>query len=178
MKLVAFSRWLLLCSLVLTASCNKPGADSTSQSRPPASTPAAAPIATPVPLTAAELQKLKWIEGSWRGTGDIEKPFYERYRFENDSTLLIESFDDEKLEKVSEVSRYELRDGQFGNTGDVRWVATKFDDKSITFSPVAKARNSFTWQSESKDLWKATLTWPDSDKGPAKQRIYNMERMK
>jgi hypothetical protein len=177
MKLVAFSRWLLLCSLVLTASCNKPGADSTSQSRPPASTPAAAP-ATPVPLTAAELQKLKWIEGSWRGTGDIEKPFYERYRFENDSTLLIESFDDEKLEKVSEVSRYELRDGQFGNTGDVRWVATKFDDKSITFSPVAKARNSFTWQSESKDLWKATLTWPDSDKGPAKQRIYNMERMK
>lgn len=178
MKLVAFSRYLLLCSLVLTAGCNKPGAESTSQSQPPASMPAATPAATPVPITAAELQKLKWIEGTWRGTGDIDKPFYERYRFENDSTLLIESFDDEKLEKVSDVSRYELRDGQFGNTGEVRWVATKFDDKSITFSPVAKARNTFIWQSESKDLWKATLSWPASDKGPEKQRIYNMARMK
>ncbi len=178
MKVVALSRYLLLCSLVLTAGCNKPAADSTSQSKPSAATPAATPSASPVPITAAELQKLKWIEGTWRGTGDVDKPFYERYRFENDSTLLIESFDDEKLEKVSDVSRYELRNGQFGNTGDVRWVATKFDDKSITFSPVAKARNSFIWASESKDLWKATLSWPAGDKGPEKQRIYNMARMK
>ena len=178
MKLVALSRYLLLCSLVLTAGCNKPAADSTSQSKPSAATPAATPSASPVPITAAELQKLKWIEGTWRGTGDVDKPFYERYRFENESTLLIESFDDEKLEKVSDVSRYELRNGQFGNTGDVRWVATKFDDKSITFSPVAKARNSFVWTSESKDFWKATLSWPAGDKGPEKQRIYNMARMK
>ena len=123
-------------------------------------------------------EKLKWIEGTWRGTGEVEKPFFERCRFEINSTLLIESFDDETLGKVTNVSRYELRDGHFGNTGEARWVETALDDKSITFAPAVKVRNFFTWESESKDVWKATLIWPESDKGPARQRVYKMERMK
>jgi len=165
----------LLC-LLLGTGCNR--SRSVSQSQPSPAAPVAAPSSTPIAVTAEQLKKLKWIEGTWRGTGDVDKPFFERYHFDNDSTLLIESFADETLNKVSDVSRYELHDGQFGNTGDVRWVATQFDDKSITFSPVAKARNSFIWASESSDVWKATLTWPASDKGPARQRIYKMERMK
>ena len=31
-------------------------------------------------FTTADLQKLRWIEGTWRGTGDVDKPFFERYR--------------------------------------------------------------------------------------------------
>jgi hypothetical protein len=29
-------------------------------------------------LTSADLKKLRRIEGTWRGTGDVEKPFYEK----------------------------------------------------------------------------------------------------
>ena len=177
MRFVVVTGCLLLCSLGLS-SCNRSGANTTSQVPQSSASPAATPTSTPVTISSAELKKLKWIEGAWRGTGDVDKPFFERYRFENDTTLLIESFDDETLSKVSDVSRYELKDGQFGNTGDVRWVATKFDDKSITFSPVAKARNSFIWASESTDVWQATLTWPANDKSPARQRVYKMERIK
>ena len=60
----------------------------------------------PKTLTAADLTKLRWIEGSWRGTGDVDKPFYERYKFENDTTLVVESIADETFKKVNDVSRF------------------------------------------------------------------------
>ncbi|MBD0373849.1 MAG: hypothetical protein ICV60_23760 [Pyrinomonadaceae bacterium] len=134
----------------------------------------------PVPkrITTSELKNLRWIEGTWRGTGDGQQPFFERYHFENDSTLVVESFSDETLSKVTETARYELKDGQFGNSGDgPRWVATKFDNDSITFEPVARARNQFRWERQSNDVWKAVLTWPASQNNPAKQKVYQMERV-
>jgi hypothetical protein len=128
-------------------------------------------------ITPAELAKLRWIEGSWRGTGDVDVPFYERYRFENESTLLVDSFPDEKLTKVDDTTRFELKDGQFGNAGEgSRWIATAIDDNSINFEPVSKARNSFSWKRESPDLWKAVLNWPATGNSPAKERVYRMER--
>lgn len=133
--------------------------------------------AKPKRLSPGELAKLRWIEGTWRGTGDIEKPFYERYHFEDDSTLVVEGLADETLSKVTEVTRFELKDGAFGNAGEgARWVATQLEDKFVTFEPIARARNTFRWQSESKDVWKAILDWPANDKSPARQRIYIMER--
>jgi hypothetical protein len=134
--------------------------------------------AKPKRISAAELMKLRWIEGTWRGTGDIEKPFYERYHFEDEATLVVESFSDETLSKVTEITRFKLSDESFGNLGDgARWVATAFGDDSVTFEPVARARNSFRWQRESKDSWKAILNWPANQSKPAQQRVYLMERM-
>jgi hypothetical protein len=129
-------------------------------------------------ISAGELAKLRWIEGTWRGTGDIETPFYERYYFVGDSTLIVEGLADETLSKVTEVTRFELKDEAFGNGGEgSRWVATQLEDEYVTFEPIARARNTFRWQRESKDTWKAILNWPANDKNPARQRIYLMERM-
>jgi len=125
----------------------------------------------------ADLKKLRWIEGTWRGTGGGVAPFVERYKFESETTLAVEGLEGEKLEKSTGVTRFELKDGQFGG-GDEgsRWVASSIDDKSITFEPVVKARNSFRWERESQNSWKAILSWPANEKGPAKQRTYQMER--
>jgi len=130
----------------------------------------------PKTISAADLKGLRWIEGWWRGTGDIDKPFYERYKFENDTTLVVESFADEKFDKVTDVSRFELKDGHFGSASEVAGsVATALDDNSITFEPLGKAKNSFRWQRESADAWKAVLNWRDAD-GTPKERVYRMER--
>jgi hypothetical protein len=135
-------------------------------------------VSKPKKVSAQELARLRWIEGTWKGTGDVEKPFYERYYFENDTTLAVESYSDETLSKVSDVTRFQLKDGEFGNVGEgAHWAATELDESSITFAPVAKARNSFRWQRESKDLWKAVLDWPAADGKPARQRVYRMERL-
>src|ERR1700687_1111652 len=89
---------------------------------------------TPTQVSIADLAKLRWIEGTWRGTGDVQKPFYERYHFENESTLVVEGLTDENTNKVNEVTRFEFKDGQFcgGNEGS-RWCAGDIGADTITF---------------------------------------------
>jgi hypothetical protein len=124
-------------------------------------------------LTTADLAKLKWLEGNWRGSGVDQPPFFERYRFENETTLAVDSFPDEKLDRVEDTSRYELKEGRFGNSN---YAASLIDDNAVNFEPIA-ARNSFRWERVSENAWKATLTWPASGNKPAGERIYNMERI-
>jgi hypothetical protein len=135
------------------------------------------PQPTPARITPADLSKLRWIEGSWRGTGDVEKPFFERYRLEGDTALVVEGFDDETLAKVSDSTRFELKDGEFGggNEGS-RWAASELNDASVTFVPVRGARNTFRWQKEPDGNWKAILDWPAAGDKPARRRVYKMER--
>ena len=128
---------------------------------------------TPKTLTAADLQKLRWIEGSWRGTGVNQPPFFERYRFENDTTLAVDHLEDESLAKVTSTSRYELKNGEFR---DNDYVATALDDSSISFEPLKAGSNSFVWKRESKDSWTARLSWHASGNRPAGERTYQMER--
>ena len=136
---------------------------------------ASSPSRTPIQITKADLGKLRWIVGTWRGTGGGVPPFFERYQFENESTLAVETFADETLTKVDDVSRFVLMDGNFGHSeGGSGSVATALDDNSITFDPIGKG-NSFRWQRESDNSWKAVLNWTDKT-GAAKERIYNMQR--
>jgi hypothetical protein len=137
--------------------------------------PAQSPSPSPKSITTNELAKLHWIEGTWRGTGVDQPPFYERYKFENDSTLVVETLD-ETLSTVKDTSRFELKDGHFGHTeGESGSVATALDDNSITFAPVGKG-NYFRFQRESDNSWKAILNWTAKD-GTAKEVIYHMERV-
>jgi len=131
----------------------------------------------PKKLTAADLQKLRWIEGTWRGIGDTTPPFFERYRFEGDSVLLVDSFEDETLAKVTDTTRFELKDSEFGG-GDSghRYVAVGLDDRAIEFGPSQNVRNGFRWEKESADVWKATILLPTTKDKPARQIVYKMER--
>lgn len=132
---------------------------------------------TPARISASDLSKLRWIEGSWRGTGDVEKPFFERYRLDGDSALVVEGFEDETLAKVSDVTRFELKDGEFGGGGEgSHWAASELTDDAVTFVPVKGARNTFRWQKESDGTWEAVLDWPAADGKPARRRVYKMER--
>jgi len=171
---VAWPVLLLLLALLNFVACAK------TESQPPAQSSPAAVSPSPVPkqITPAELAKLRWIEGTWRGTGGDVPPFFERYKFENETTLLVETLADETLSKVSDQSRFELKDGHFGYSADGSGsVATALDDTSITFEPTGKSRNSFRWQRESDISWKAILKWTDKN-GAAKERIYSMERLR
>jgi len=125
-------------------------------------------------LSTADIAKLRWIEGTWRGSGVDQAPFFERYRFENESTLAVDSFPDEKLDKIEDTSRFELKDGRFGSSS---YVASSIDNNGITFEPLANAKNSFRWERISENAWKATLKWPADGNKPARERVYNMERM-
>jgi hypothetical protein len=145
------------------------------RTEPSAGTPSAQDPAKK--FTVEDLKKLRWIEGTWRGTGEGTQPFFERYRFEDETTLAVETFENEKLEKITDTTRFELQDGAFGGGSEgSRWEAKAIDDKSVTFLPVAKARNTFRWETVDKDTWKAVLNWPANADKPARERTYKMER--
>lgn len=171
----AASRVLFLALIAILAGCARIKPDyGVQNATPPRATTSPAP--SPKHITPADLAKLRWIEGTWRGTGGGVPTFYERYKFENDSTLVVETLADETVSKVTETSRFELKDGHFGSTeGDSGSVATALDDNSITFEPLGKATNSFRFQRESDNSWKAILTWTEKN-GTPKERIYLMER--
>jgi hypothetical protein len=128
-------------------------------------------------FSAKDLKKLKWIIGDWKGTGDSDKPFYERYRFENATTLAVDELKDESDLKGGNTTRFILENGSFGNSGASRWMAAAITRNSITFIPVAGARNSFTWEKVSKNEWRAILNWPPAGDKPARKRVYKMERI-
>jgi hypothetical protein len=136
---------------------------------------ASSPWLTHSQISTADLGKLRWIVGTWRGTGGVVEPFFERYQFDDEYTLTVETFADQTLKKVDDVSRFVLMDGQFGHSeGGSGSIATAVDDNSITFAPIGKG-NSFRWERGSDDSWKAILNWTDKT-GAAKERVYNMQR--
>jgi hypothetical protein len=172
---LALTLFFAIGLLTIYACTSKPTASSANTQA--TALPQATPV-TPVKLTAEDLKKLRWIEGTWRGTGVNQPAFFERYRWENDTTLAVDGFENEKLEKVTDTTRFELKDGEFGGGSEgARYVATALDDNAITFAPVVKARNWFVWKRESKDSWTAIIKpLPRPDK-QVKDSIYNMERL-
>jgi hypothetical protein len=141
---------------------------------------AAACAERPATLRTSDLRALQWIVGTWRGSGDGQSPFYERYRFVDDSTLLMEGFKDSTLAQITETTRYELRGGLFANAGPAdaaQWVAVRLTGGAVTFAPVRRARNRFTWKPVSADEWAADLVWPPADATSApRTRTYRLVR--
>ena len=138
------------------------------------------------PVVGRNLRALRWIEGSWRGTGETQAPFYERYRLVDDSTLVTEGFTDSTLATVTETTRFALRGGALtsipGATGEpaagvARWYASSLTGDSVRFEPLSAVRNSFVWRrGASANDWVAVLSWPASAARPARHVTYTMRR--
>src|SRR4029079_13608872 len=114
------SSYCLVILLALTLACGQQNM-----------TNSAAVATTPARVTDADVAKLKWLEGTWKGM-DGDKPFYERYRFEG-SSMVVESLKDEKLE-VDDADRFELVNGEFGKGEDEdRSAISEITDNSVQF---------------------------------------------
>lgn len=137
-------------------------------------------------VTQRDLGALRWMTGDWRGAGSegtAQAPFFERYRFVDDSTLLVESFSDSTFRELTEVSRLELRAGRLGNTSSgAQWAMVRMDGTGAEFMPVARTGNGFTWERARGDgdtpaTWRATISWARPD-GTSRERHYRMDRIR
>jgi hypothetical protein len=135
------------------------------------------PVAPSNKFTAADVAKLKWIEGTWRGM-DGDKPFYERYKIE-ETAMVVESLKaDGSVD--GEPDRFELKDGEFGKgEGDRRSVASEITADHIQFVPAVPGKlNNFRFERQSNNTWRAVLEWPAKGDKPVRQKIYIMEPWK
>ena len=63
----------------------------------------------------------------------------------------MDGFENEKLEKATDTTRFELKDGEFGGgSAGARYVATALDDTSIRFGPRNKGTKLFRLEARVK----------------------------
>lgn len=159
----------LVFVLLVAVNCSKSGSDAANAPQPAAQ-------ATPGKgFTPADVAKLKWIEGTWRGM-DGDKPFYERYRIENNAAMVVETLKEDGTVD-GEPERFELNNGEFGKgEGDKRVAASEISENHVQFvRAVPGTGNSFRFQSGPNGGWNALLQWPAGGGQPARQKVYVME---
>ena len=121
-----------------------------------------------------DFAQLRWLEGDWRGTLPDGGFFYERYRFVDDSTIVMHGFADSTFSAANDSARITLRGQTVANEGGARSVATALDSRSVSFAPTRPGSNHFTWTRDSEDAWTATLRPP----GQAPRiTVYKLERI-
>ena len=127
-------------------------------------------------ISKTDLQRLRWVEGAWRGSSCDGSLFYKRYHFEGDTRLIVETFSDEKLQKVTGVIRFELRNGRFARLGEGPSVAaTEVGERSISFKASASDVYSYYWEYQSRDVWDV-LAWTMGEGGKANVTTFRMQR--
>ena len=115
-----------------------------------------------------DLKKLKWIEGGWKGM-DGDKPFYEIYRFLNDSTIETISYqwngtDSSKTEK----GYLFWKKNAFYLGEQLNWKVVSISDSQVYMKPNFKAYNDILWKRVGRKEWVAVL---NSDRGTKEYRM-------
>lgn len=168
--------WILLFASVVALAGSQSACGPTGNNAPAPATVSATPYPTPSKsITAADVAKLKWLEGTWRGMNG-QTPFYERYRLDGTS-LIVENFTDGTLSKIDNTGAFELKDGEFGKTeGAIRSAASYITDDTVQFAPAEAGKgNYFRFERQKDGTWKAFLEWPAANGKPPRSKVYVME---
>ncbi len=121
--------------------------------------------------TKDHLKKISWIEGNWKGM-DGTNPFYEIYKFANDSTIEITSYEWNGTDSSkSSKSLLLWKEGRYYLGNDLNYSVTEITDNSISMDPNNKANNSILWTTKDANTWIATL------KTKSTEKTYTMERI-
>jgi hypothetical protein len=124
-------------------------------------------------VSPAQFQQLRWLEGRWRGTGGGIDPFFEAYRWVDDSTIRKYDLADSTLAVVTDSGEIVLRGGTVRSQSPARaWVVEALDSSSVRFAPERNAVNAFEWRRTGAGEWTARLTWDSA--GVPRERVYEM----
>lgn len=134
---------------------------------------APAPRAAAVRFALADFQRLRWLEGDWRGRGSDGLTFFEAYRFTDDSTLAVRTYADSARERLAGEGVVKYRQGYVIHERDEAvWTAAALDRASVRFQPAEGSSSGFAWTSATADTWTATLRPPTGS-----SVVYRMERL-
>ena len=149
------------CTLI---ACTKPSGEGKTDTPPPSDN-------EPVSYAPRDLQKIKWIEGNWKGM-DGENAFYEIYRLTNDSTLEIISYNWNGTDSSKTSRSYVAwKEGAHFLGDNMNYKVTSITEDSITMIPYRRAANSILWKKNNDNGWDAVL------KTNSVTKEYKMERV-
>jgi hypothetical protein len=154
-------RNILLLFVISVVSCNDAKEEKKAEEQPATETAQYAKM---------DLQKIKWIEGKWKGLYN-GKPFYEIYTFVNDSTLesLSYHWDGKDSSKTSR-SYVHYKNGFYYLGDKDNYKVVSITENEIKMLPNVEANNDVLWKRRDSTGWDAIL------KAPSQTNTYNMER--
>jgi hypothetical protein len=104
-------------------------------------------------ISFERFKQLRWIVGSWKGSGGSYAAFYESYDMVDDSTMRRYSWSDSTFTRAQDSARFELRGGRLAQVRNGRsFPALRFTGDTVQWQPP-----SATWIRTSKDGWTAIL---------------------
>lgn len=115
----------------------------------------AAQAITPARVTLSDFGGLRFIEGSWKGSGYAPGPFYESYRFINDSTMEMAGWSDSTFTKKTDSTLYVFRNGEV-RSRDGRAAVIRIDSLGYTFANL-NGQGRWVFRRITQDRWTATL---------------------
>ncbi len=128
-----------------------------------------------MPVSTTEFAQLRWLEGSWRGSGAGVDAFFEGYRWVDDSTIRKVDYTDSTLASISNSRDIALRAGAVRSGTDARYyVLVALDPSSVRFAPGRGTTNGFEWRRTGDASWTARIIWDSA--GVARERVYEMQR--
>ena len=136
---------------LLAAACSVDDRDEAPQSAAEQSVPARS-VSGSAAYTIADLRALRYLEGDWRGSGYEGGPFYESYRFVNDSTIEMTAWTDSTMTAPRERSEYVLRGGVIRTGSGGRLLSV--DENGHHFR---SGSSTWTFRQISPDRWTAKV---------------------
>jgi len=125
-------------------------------------------------FTAAQFGALRWLSGDWRGHMPDGNAFHERYRFANDSTIVVTYFEsDSTFARATRTDTIALRKGAV-HTGSS--TLTNITDGGVSFVNAANAQSGYDFARLPGGSWTATIRYT-KDGQPGKV-VYHMQRIR
>jgi hypothetical protein len=154
-----------VASVISAAACDR-------ASTPSTDAPANAQVA-PLVVATRDFQHLRYLEGTWRGSGGGYDGFYERYRWMDDSTIRKYGYTDSTLAVISDSSEISLRANVVRSRSPrSSYVVVALDSTRALFAPERTGSNSFEWRPAGPGAWRATLMWDSA--GTPRQVVYEL----
>jgi hypothetical protein len=130
----------------------------------------------PANVSRQQFRELRWIAGTWRGSGGAYPAFFEEYKVLDDSTIKMRSFSDSTLRVPTDSSMIEWRNGSVQSRSASRtYVVVTFTPSSVRFARPGAAAGGHTFTRVSADEWTATLHPAAAGGQPT---VYTMRRIK
>lgn len=142
---------------------------------PDFSNPAVPAQPAPAQFALADFANLRYLEGTWRGTMENGKPFYESYHFVDDSTIIMGNHADSTFRTKSDSTRIVFRHGAIMDSSRSVYAVVSIDSNVVDFR--ASPTYHFTWTREGNDAWTARLYAKQPD-GTDRVTTYPMKRVR
>ncbi len=124
-----------------------------------------------VRYTQADVQKLNWLAGDWKGM-EAGRVVHKLFQFHGTNTLEMLDMDNEN---GSSASLFTWHEGRYYLGPNRQWVLTWIGDKDLRFDPTFPGAEAMTWTRLNDRQWHLVRHAPGGDEATLMEHTEEMQ---